>query len=24
MTRGQHPKADPDLKIFSLTTQALG
>jgi ribosomal protein S18 acetylase RimI-like enzyme len=24
MTRGQHPKADPDLRIFSLTTQALG
>jgi len=24
MTRGQHPKADPDIRIFSLTTQALG
>lgn len=24
MTRGQHPKADSDIRIFSLTTQALG
>lgn len=24
MTRGHHPKADPDIRIFSLTTQALG